>query len=269
MALRTKSGTNYEVFGSVKDPAVVFVHGLGLDLNTWEKIAPYFSDDYRVVLYDLNGHGKSDASTATQTLSLFAEQLADLLNELEIDRAAIIGFSLGGMINRRFALDHPEKTGALAILNSPHERDQEAQRLVEERALQTSAGGIEATIDETLRRWFTPSFFEKSPEIISKVRTGVLNNDLDSYTQCRHVLANGVIELIRPNPSITVPTLVMTCENDSGSTPEMAQAISEEILGSEIVIVPELKHLGLLEEPEVFINSLQVFLDRYWRSLPL
>ena len=61
----------------------------------------------------------------------------------------------------------------------------------------------------------------------------------------------------------------MTCENDSGSTPEMAQAISEEILGSEIVIVPELKHLGLLEEPEVFINSLQVFLDRYWRSLPL
>ena len=61
----------------------------------------------------------------------------------------------------------------------------------------------------------------------------------------------------------------MTCENDSGSTPEMTQAISEEILGSEIVIVPELKHLGLLEEPEVFINSLQVFLDRYWRSLPL
>ena len=61
----------------------------------------------------------------------------------------------------------------------------------------------------------------------------------------------------------------MTCENDSGSTPEMAQAISEEILGSEIVIVPELKHLGLLEEPEVFISSLQVFLDRYWRSLPL
>ena len=83
MALRTKSGTNYEVFGSVKDPAVVFVHGLGLDLNTWEKISPYFSDDYRVVLYDLNGHGKSDASIATQTLSLFAEQLADLLDELE------------------------------------------------------------------------------------------------------------------------------------------------------------------------------------------
>ena len=95
MALRTKSGTNYEVFGSINNPAVVFVHGLGLDLNTWEKIAPYFSDDYRVVLYDLNGHGKSDASIATQTLSLFAEQLADLLNELEIDRAAIVGFSLG------------------------------------------------------------------------------------------------------------------------------------------------------------------------------
>ena len=61
----------------------------------------------------------------------------------------------------------------------------------------------------------------------------------------------------------------MTCENDSGSTPEMAHAINEEISESEMVIVPELKHLGLLEEPGIFINSLQVFLDRYWRSLPL
>ncbi|CAI8362497.1 MAG: 3-oxoadipate enol-lactonase 2 [Acidimicrobiales bacterium AG-410-I20] len=269
MALRTKSGTNYEVFGSISDPAVVFVHGLGLDLKTWEKIAPHFSDEYCVVLYDLNGHGRSDASINTQTLSLFAEQLADLLDELEIDRAAIVGFSLGGMINRRFALDYPERTGALAILNSPHERDQEAQRLVEERAVQTSAGGIEATIDETLKRWFTSSFFEENPEIISKVRNGVLSNDLNSYTQCRRVLANGVIELIRPNPPISVPTLIMTCENDSGSTPEMAHAISEEISESEMVIVPALKHLGLLEEPGIFINSLQVFLDRYWRSLPL
>ncbi len=269
MPLRTNSGTSYEVLGDVDAPAIVFVHGLGLSLKTWNNIAPYFSSDYRVILYDLSGHGESDASLQPQTLTLFSEQLADLLDELNVAQAAIIGFSLGGMINRRFALDHPGRTGALAILNSPHERDQEAQRLVEERAVQTSTGGIEATIDETLKRWFTPSFIEENPDVVSEVRSGVLSNDLNSYTQCRRVLASGVIELIRPSPSISVPTLVMTCENDSGSTPAMANAIGEEIEGAEVVIVPTLKHLGLLEKPKVFIDSLTVFLDRHWPNLSL
>ncbi len=269
VALRTSSGTSYEISGNIDDPAVVFIHGLGLSHKTWNNIAPCFNDRYRVVLYDLNGHGESDASAQTQTLSLFAEQLADLLDELDIRRAAIIGFSLGGMINRRFALDYPERAGPLAILNSPHERDQEAQSLVEKRAVQTSAGGIEATIDETLKRWFTSSFIEENPKIVSEVRSGVLSNDLSSYTQCRHVLANGVIELIRPDPSISVPTLIMTCENDSGSTPAMANAIGQEIKGSEVVVIPDLKHLGLLEEPELFISSLKNFLDRHWHNLSL
>ncbi len=269
VTLRTSSGTSYEVSGNIDGPAVVFIHGLGLSHETWSTIAPCFNDRYRVVLFDLNGHGDSDASTQTQTLSLFAEQLVDLLDELGIDRAAIIGFSLGGMINRRFALDYPERTGPLAILNSPHERDQEAQRLVEERAIQTSAGGIEATIDETLKRWFTPSFMKENSEIVSQVRSGVLSNDLNSYTQCRHVLANGVIELIRPDPPISVPALVMTCENDSGSTPDMANAIGQEIEGAEVIVVPDLKHLGLLEEPKIFITALQVFLDRHWHNLSL
>jgi hypothetical protein len=61
----------------------------------------------------------------------------------------------------------------------------------------------------------------------------------------------------------------MTCENDSGSTPAMANAIGEEIESAEVVIVPTLKHLGLLEKPKVFIDSLTVFLDRHWPNLSL
>jgi pimeloyl-ACP methyl ester carboxylesterase len=93
------------------------------------------------------------------------------------------------------------------------------------------------------------------------VRGWVLANDADNYALCRQALAFGVVELIRPDPPIKHPTLVMTCENDSGSTPAMSQAIASEIDGSRVVIVPQLKHMGLTENEALFIAELREFLD--------
>ena len=218
--------------------------------------------DYRVLTYDLCGHGESALPLDKPSLKVLSGQLVSLLDELGIARASIAGFSLGGMINRRLAMDHPERVSALAILNSPHERTPEAQRLVEERAAETDAGGPLATIDATLERWFTPRFRHDDSDTVAKIRTLVLANDANTYTQHRQVLAHGVIELIRPVPPIVVPTLVMTCEHDSGSTPTMSMAIASEIAGAETVIVPGLQHLGLIERPDLFIQPILGFLAR-------
>jgi len=91
---------------------------------------------------------------------------------------------------------------------------------------------------------------------------GRAGNDTQSYPQSCMVLAAGVTELIRPDPPITSPTLVMTCENDSGSTPAMSHAIAAEIPGAETVIAPRLQHMGLVEEPVLFTEALLRFLDR-------
>jgi len=261
MAERDGKGTAYEVSGAARAPLVVLIHGLGLSRRTWDDHLPDLSNRYRVVSYDLYGHGESAPPPDTPSLSLFAAQLADLLDHLSTPSAAIVGFSLGGMINRRFALDHPDRVSALGILNSPHERGPEAQKLVEERAAQTDKGGPAATLDATIERWFTPGFREARPEVIAQVRAQVLSNDPVTYTQCRQVLAGGVVELIRPNPPITTPTLVMTCENDSGSTPAMSHAIAAEIAGAKTIIVPRLQHMGLIESPELFTAPLLRFLD--------
>ena len=68
-------------------------------------------------------------------------------------------------------------------------------------------------------------------------------------------------ELIRPEPPIRKPTLVMTCEHDSGSTPGMSQAIAGEIDGAQVVIVPALRHMGLVENPRFFITAIAEFLE--------
>ena len=257
----SSNGTAYELSGPEEAPVMVLIHGLGLNRQTWRDHEPAFAADYRVVNYDLYGHGESALPPSKPSLSLFAIQLKELLDELGYQTCTLVGFSLGGMINRRFALDFPNQVDALVILNSPHERGAEAQKLVEERAAKTAAGGPGATLDTTLKRWLTPSYLQNEPEAIEQIRQWVLANDPPVYAKCRWVLANGVLEIIRPQPPLTLPTLVMTCENDSGSTPAMSHTIASEIAGSKTIIVPELQHLGLLEQPALFTKPILEFLN--------
>ena len=255
------NGSAYELHGPADAPAVVLIHGLGLNRQVWEKYYSRLANRYRVLGYDLYGHGESAPPPGMPSLTMFAEQLKGLLDELDIEQAALIGFSLGGMINRRIAMDYPQRVSALLILNSPHERSPEAQQLVEQRALDSAAGGPGATLDATIERWFTEDFRNAHGDYIERVREWVLANDADIYAECRKVLAFGVVELIRPEPPITHPTLVMTCEHDSGSTPAMSQAIASEIDGAQVVIVPGLQHMGLVENASFFLNEIADFLE--------
>ncbi len=260
---QTPNGTVYDLVGPAGKPVVALIHGLGLTRATWRDFVPALSERYRVLNYDLFGHGQSAAPTI-ENLTVFSEQFRLLLDHLAIDSCAAVGFSLGGMINRRLAIDHPERVDALAILNSPHERGAEAQRLVEERAAASAAGGPGATIDATLVRWFTPEFLEASPELVAEVKAWVLANNPPVYAEARMVLAQGVVELIAPNPPIAKPTLVMTCEHDSGSTPAMSRSIAAEIPGSEVRIVAGRQHLGLFEDPDAFIEPILAFLESHY-----
>ncbi len=261
MAARTDSGTVYELSGPEGAPVVALIHGLGLNRHTWQWHVEALSARYRVLNYDLFGHGESAPPPEEPSLSLFSTQLRDLLDALCIERCSLVGFSLGGMINRRFALDHADRLDALAILNSPHERSPEAQKAVEDRAAQTAEGGPAATLDATIERWFTPVFRHAQPDIIALVRQWVMANDPVSYAQCRRVLASGVIELIRPALPIARPALVMTAEHDSGSTPAMAHAIASEMADAQTLIVPKLQHMALVEAPSQFTAPLLRFLD--------
>lgn len=258
-------GTAYDVWHKADAPVVVLIHGLGLCRHMWRDHIADFASDYQVVSYDLLGHGDSAAPTAPTDLSLYAKQLCGLLNHLQIDKAALVGFSIGGMINRRFALDHANRLSALAILNSPHDRGDKAQAMVEARAAAVRSEGAMATMEAALERWFTDDYRTSYPDFMETVRVWRRQVDAQSYAEAAWVLATGVKELTRPTKRVNVPTIVITSENDSGSTPDMAATIAGEIDQVEICIVPELKHLGLIEQPQSF--TLPVI--EFFRKLPL
>lgn len=261
MGERTPRGTAYEISGS-GDAAVVLVHGLGLNRQSWRWQVPALAERYRVITYDLHGHGESSVPPEWPSLTMFSAQLRELLDHLQISKAAVMGFSLGGMIARRFAMDHPSRLWALGVLHSAHARDKAAQDAILLRVEQARAEGPAATVEAALQRWFTDDFRAANPALMNQVRGWILANKKDVYWPIYQVLADGVTELIAPSPPIAIPTLVMTGDEDYGNSPAMSRAIADEIPGSELVILPGLRHMALAEAPELFNAELLGFLGR-------
>ncbi len=274
--MKTQNGTAYRLIGADNAadnaPVVVLIHGLGLCSSLWDEYLDALSTRFRVLIYDLYGHGASLPASVPLNLSVFAEQLVDLLDALAIDRVHLVGFSIGGMINRKFAASNPHRLHSLVIMNSPHIRDPDAQQAVESRALAVAGQGALATMEAALERWFSPAYRANNPPALDAVRNWRLCADAGSYAESAWVLADGVKEFGKKgNYQGNYPCLVMTCENDSGSTPAMSRAIvadfgedfGEDIAGrAELRIIPELRHLGLMERPDLFIAEIMRFLTK-------
>ncbi len=255
------NGSAYEMFGPTDAPCVVLIHGLGLNRACWQWTEPALSDRYRVLAYDLFGHGDSIDPPETPSLSLFSRQLQGVMDHCEIPQAAIVGFSLGGMIARRFAQDTPDRSRALGILHSPHKRTSQAQAAILARVDQAREHGPGATVEAALERWFTDGFRTANPDVMDTVRSWVMANRKDVYHTVYRVLAEGVYEIVAPSPPITCPTLVITGDEDYGNGPEMTHAIAAEIDGSEALILPGLRHMALAEDPAALNTPLRRFLD--------
>lgn len=255
-------GTAYWTTGPEDGPPIVLIHGLGLNRECWEWTIPALMDRYRVITYDLYGHGQSAAPPETPSLSLFSQQLAGLLDQLGTKRAAIAGFSLGGMIARRFAQDTPKRAQALAILHSPHRRSPEAQAAILKRVEQAKTEGPSATVEAALERWFTDSYRSENSAMMERVRGWVMANDQAIYHTNYRVLAEGVEELVAPSPAISCPALVVTGDEDFGNGPDMTHAIAAEIEGAEALILTGLRHMALAEDPDALNGPLRAFFNR-------
>jgi 3-oxoadipate enol-lactonase/4-carboxymuconolactone decarboxylase len=218
-------------------------------------------NSYRILSYDLYGHGGSVDPTKQPSLSLFSKQLSSLLDHCDISQGVIVGFSLGGMIARRFAQDAPKRSLAMIILHSPHTRSEAAQASILARVDQARIMGPQSTVEAALERWFTSGFMEANPNLMDKVRQWVIANSREVYHTIYGVLATGIDEIVKPNPALTLPSLVLTGEEDFGNGPEMADAIAVDIEGAKVLVFPGLRHMALVEAPTVVNKPILEFLD--------
>ncbi len=252
-------GTAYTLTGPANAPAVVLIHGLGLNRAVWQWMVADLAG-FRVLTYDLIGHGDSALPEGQPVLRDLSDQLLRLLDQLGIANAGIVGFSLGGMVARRFAQDHPGRSAALAILHSPYRRAPDAQAAIEARVTQAETSGPAATVEAALVRWYTDAARATQPDLMTLTRAWVLANDPKAYPRLYRILATGVDEVSSPTPPIRCPTLVLTADEDHGNSPEMAAAIAMEIPRARLVILQGLRHMALAEDPPAVNGPVRDFL---------
>lgn len=260
MISETAKGVAYAIEGN--GAPILLVHGMGLNRHMWDWQMPSLVQKFQTIRYDLLGHGDSEQRPGPYVLNDFVDQIIQLLDHLDIDRSALVGFSLGGMIVRAAAVAYPDRVSALAILNSPHDRSEAERAAMLTRLDLAFQNGPQATVDAALIRWFTEGFAARRPEVLDQIRDWMNANDPKIYPEIYRVLATGDAEIATSIAAITCPTLVLACGEDYGNSPDMAQRMTALIPDAQLAIVPKLKHMGLAEDPTAISDILTPFLEK-------
>jgi len=253
--------TRYEIHGREGAEWLVFSHSLACSARMWEPQIAAFRDRYRILAYDTRGHGASDAPPGPYTLELLADDLAALLEHLDIRNAHFCGLSMGGMIGQTFALRHPGRLRTLVLADTTSRYPPEAAVLWAERIRTAETQGMAALAQPTLERWFTRAFRERHPEVVERVRALILATPVAGYVGCCHAIPK--IDLTARLKEIRCPALVIVGAEDPGTPPAMAREIHDNLPGSEYVEIPGAAHLANLEQPQAFDRALGDFLARH------
>jgi 3-oxoadipate enol-lactonase len=246
---------NYEIAGSGK--TLVLIHGLGGNTQTWDTQVPMLSRHYRVLTWDVRGHGGSDKPEGDYSAELFASDLTALLRALRIDSAFVLGHSMGGVIALRFALNFPDLCSALIVSSSSAQVNPQATKYWQDLAASVLEGGIEAfPFDST--RAFSKDFVERNPEAVEEFARKNPVNDPSCYAKAALAMSdyNYNDELGR----IRCPTLIIVGDQDVMTPPGGSVRMNRLIPGSKLIIFKDSGHISYVEQPEVFSKTVLNFL---------
>ncbi|MEM7425509.1 MAG: alpha/beta fold hydrolase [Pseudomonadota bacterium] len=247
---------NYRLEGA--GPDLVLIHGVGSRLTDWDGVVGRLGAGYRILRFDLRGHGGSDAPPGPYQIEDLCGDLTRLMDELEMERAHIAGFSLGGLVAQGLAISSPERVNKLVLLSTVAGRSDEERGKVEGRLEFIRSSHPADYFDQSVERWFTPGFRASNPDIVARRKAAVTAMDGAAYAAAYYALA--MTDFADQLSQIRAPTLVATGEHDIGSNPRMARFMSETIPGAKLEILPELRHSILLEAPGIVAELVLGFL---------
>jgi len=252
---------NYELSGKKEAPVVVLSHSLACSLIMWNPQMEALNPHYQVLRYDMRGHGGSEAPAGAYTLELLGEDVIGLLDALSIGQVHFVGLSVGGMIGQSLALNHANRLRSLVLCDTSSIIPKESQPIWEERLEKARSKGMEAQADETMERWFTPSFLKQGSPLLGTIRKQILKTSLEGYIGCAEAIRN--LNYLNRLSEIRIPTLIMVGEDDPGTPVSASRAIHERIFNSKLVILPSARHLSNVEQAEAFNATLLKFLKDY------
>ena len=243
--------------GPEDGPPVVLAHGIQADHRVWDGVAQRLVPRYRVIRYDLRGHGGSSAPPAPYSLEQLADDVPALLDALGVRKAHLVGTSLGGMLAQQVGIRHGDRLLSLTIANTA--AVQGAAKAWDERIALARQSGIAPLIEPTLQRWFTPGFLQQQPKEVARIRSIIEGTSIEGFVGCAAAVRD--LSQLEQLKSIRVPTLVIVGSEDKGTPPELGRQIADAIPGAQLVVLPA-AHQAAVEVPQAFADAWLQFADR-------
>ena len=252
-------GTSYSLNKVNEKNTIVFIHGVGLTKEIWDPQVNFFKN-YNTLTYDLLGHGKTPLEKPHLNFKDYSKQLLNLIDELDLKKIHLVGFSLGSLIAREFASLHSDRISSLVLHGSIYKRSKDQKLIVQNRYEIIKLDGP-ASKKSSLRRWFSQEFIKNNQEIYNKIYLMLENNDHKDFLKAYKLFIcyeddDEIISKIKTN------TLVTTGQFDVGSTPEMAKNLSSQIKRSKYIEIKKGKHLCQIECANDFNKTIKSFIDK-------
>ena len=243
------------VDGPVDAPVLLLSNSLSSDLSMWDEQLPRWSRRWRVVRYDARGHGDSVAASGPYAMAQLAGDALAVLDHLGIGKAHFCGLSMGGMVGMWLLTHAGERIDRAVLANTAAHMG--PAELWEGRIALARAGGMEATVEPTLKRWFPPAFHARAPAALDRMGAMIRRTSVEGYAGCCAAIRD--MDQRATLGTVCRPTLVIIGTHDPATTPQAGRLIEQAIPGA-IAVELEAAHISNVEQPEAFGAAVEVFL---------
>jgi len=256
--------------GPSRAPVLVLGNSLGTNAAVWDQQVPQLRQGFRLVRFELPGHGGSAAPPGEYTIAGLGLGVLALLDSLGVDRVGYCGISLGGMIGMWLAAHAPDRIAALGLVCTSAYLPPAAGWLT--RADQVRAAGMASVCGPVISRWFTPEYAAAAPAVVDGFRAEFERTDPGGYAGCCAAIAS--MDQRPALPAIAAPTLVLAGADDPATPPEHGEVIARAIPRAHLEVIPGAAHLAAVSAPAQVTSALESHLraalvpsgDRYfWR----
>jgi len=252
----------YIDIGDKSATPIILIHGFPFNSDMWRPQIDHLKTTFRVITYDVRGHGRSEVGDGQYTLEMFVDDLIALLDYLRLEKVVLCGLSMGGYIALRAVERNPERCRALILCDTTSNADSNEAKLRRAASIKAikSTGGKPYAEEFTKAVLSMHTFLERS-DLVETVRSMIESNSPIGI--CGALLALVArTETTLSLPRIRVPTLILVGEQDKTTPPELSEKMRQLIPNSELRIVSNAAHLSNLENPEEFNSHILNFLRR-------
>lgn len=264
MTTHIVAGLTVEVEGEGEGAAIVCVHGLGGSSNTWTPVMAALQG-HRIVRIDLPGSGRSPACSPADTGELNIASMANAVQavcrELDITKATFLGHSMGTIVCQHIATHNPALVTRLALfgpLVCPPDAGRAGILARADKAATGGAAAMQEIADAIVGAATSKETKAQQPAVLALVRESVMRQTPEGYAQSCTALATAQAAAIE---DISVPTLLITGDQDGVAPAANVAAMAERIKGSEMVVLEGCGHWTTFERPQECMQQLRKFLS--------